>query len=446
MAFPVTVDLAMPLILRLAVVLLLGATVTTAQPLYGLTSCCPNTAVVVDAQTGLTTPVAEVGGADDLFTASIGTAAVDAASRRAVALRNGRLIRVGIDGGEVEEGPAAPWYTQAAGVDGDRGVLYAFATERDTVSFSPLDVRVTNRIVRVEISTFDTTHVAVAGRARIVEMVDADGRGQGTVEVEGDTFSPVAGPALVAGRQMHTVRNGELVSVDLERGSESLGPSFPYGAEVVAAGEGSVYLLVREQEPIGGGVRGTLRLAQTAAGSGSATPLAVLGTWTVRETTGRDGEAVVEGDAFAAGLGLAVYDETAQRVFVRRNDRLISVDVESGEAVSGPELASTLRLVGTAASSVSAGEGTPDDAFSLRASPSPALGTVTISFVAPDASVVAIEVFDTAGRLVRQLAGASLPSGATAVEWDRSGVPAGVYLVRLSQPGASRTTSVVLVR
>ena len=452
MAVPVSMGPTMPLVLRLglvlrlATVLLLGTTAVTAQTLYGLTSCCPNTAVVVDAQTGLATPIAEVGGADDAFTATIGTAAVDVAGRRAVALRTGRLIRVAIDGGGVEEGPAAPWYTQAAGVDGDRGALYAFATERDTVSATPLDVRVTNRVVRVEIATFDTTHVAVAGRARIVERVDADGRGQGTVEVEGDTFSPVAGPALVADRQMHTVRNRELVSVDLERGTESVGPSFPSGAEVAAAGEGSVYLLVREQETISGGARGTLRLAQTTAGSRAVTPLAAIGTWTERETTGRDGETLVEGDAFRAGLGLAVYDEATRRVLVRRNGRLISVDVERGEAVPGPELASDLRLVGTAAPSVSAGEGVPGRLFALRASPSPARGAVTISFVVPDASIVTIEVYDAAGRLVRQLARASLPSGARAVEWDRSGVPAGVYLVRLSQPGVSRTTSVVLVR
>ena len=440
--------------MRVLPLLLLWTGAAAAQPLYGLTPCCPNAAVAVDAETGRATPIAEVGGAADAFTATVGTVAVDPAGGRAVAVRNGRWVRVPMDGGAVVEGPDARWVLQLAGVDGERGALVALSSERDTVSASPLDVVITNRVVAVDLATFDTTRVAVVGRARVAQGGGPDGSGDegggGPATVTGDVFGSVAGPAVVSGGRLHTVRNGRLVSVGLDGEGELLGPAFASGAEIAGVGE-SVYLLVREETPLeGGGTRTNLRLAEAAPGAADGTPLATVGTWTSRPVPSGDGTdgtvLVVEGDVFTASIGFALLDRARDRVWLRRKGDLVGVDLATGAETAGPPVAAGLRLVGGDAARATQGDPAPEAALRLRVFPSPARGAVTVGVEVPSAVGGTVDVFDAAGRHVRRIAERSFPAGASVVTWDASEVAPGVYVVRLIAGAVVETARVVVVR
>lgn len=75
----------------------------------------------------------------------------------------------------------------------------------------------------------------------------------------------------------------------------------------------------------------------------------------------------------------------------------------------------------------------------------------TIHFTTSREAATRLEVFDGMGRRTRVLLERRLPAGKHSVSWDGRGddgraVPAGVYLCRLVNGGASRTAKLVLVR
>lgn len=87
----------------------------------------------------------------------------------------------------------------------------------------------------------------------------------------------------------------------------------------------------------------------------------------------------------------------------------------------------------------------------LRVSPNPSSGETVVSFEIASVGDASIEVFDLAGRRVRELAGAPLTIGPQQVAWngrDDHGrrLPGGAYFVRLSQQGRSTVERLVLVR
>jgi hypothetical protein len=90
----------------------------------------------------------------------------------------------------------------------------------------------------------------------------------------------------------------------------------------------------------------------------------------------------------------------------------------------------------------------PPEALALAARPNPFSGETVVRYALPVAGRVDLTVFDVAGRLVRRLAGEWQTADVHSIVWggrDRDGraAPAGVYFLRLSAAGTSRTLRVV---
>jgi len=84
----------------------------------------------------------------------------------------------------------------------------------------------------------------------------------------------------------------------------------------------------------------------------------------------------------------------------------------------------------------------------LAVTPNPAFGPVTLGFEIPAGSVWTIEVFDSAGRVVRVFQATSHVEGVSWSQTDRQGkaVPAGIYYARLTAGARSVTRTAVVVR
>jgi flagellar hook assembly protein FlgD len=88
----------------------------------------------------------------------------------------------------------------------------------------------------------------------------------------------------------------------------------------------------------------------------------------------------------------------------------------------------------------------------LEVWPNPARTEAHVAFVAPAAGAVRLEVFDVAGRRVREAFAGTVGAGRHVVRWDgrdAAGAPvgSGVYLVRFSGPqGAAATRRMALMR
>ncbi len=83
--------------------------------------------------------------------------------------------------------------------------------------------------------------------------------------------------------------------------------------------------------------------------------------------------------------------------------------------------------------------------------PNPFNGATQIGFTLPEAQYVRIDVFDITGARVKTLWRGDAPAGRHTILWRGDGdnakpLPSGVYIIRLSAPGASRTTRVILLR
>lgn len=92
----------------------------------------------------------------------------------------------------------------------------------------------------------------------------------------------------------------------------------------------------------------------------------------------------------------------------------------------------------------------PSRASDLDVAPNPARDEVTIEFSLEQPSEVAIRVFDSNGRLVRDIVQASMPQGPRNVQWDRkdergASVPAGVYFIRFASRAHVGERQVVLI-
>lgn len=88
--------------------------------------------------------------------------------------------------------------------------------------------------------------------------------------------------------------------------------------------------------------------------------------------------------------------------------------------------------------------------LNLRAAPSPSAATTRLMFELPSAGDVRIDVFDVAGRRVRQLVRGQLEAGSHEVDWDGLGeagrrIGAGLFFVRLQAADAVRVARCVRV-
>ena len=88
----------------------------------------------------------------------------------------------------------------------------------------------------------------------------------------------------------------------------------------------------------------------------------------------------------------------------------------------------------------------PEEFFLSEAYPNPFNSVTRISYGLPEASQVALRVFDISGRLVTELLNENQMSGAYSVSWNARDVASGVYVLRLVAGGREFARKVVLMR
>lgn len=92
-------------------------------------------------------------------------------------------------------------------------------------------------------------------------------------------------------------------------------------------------------------------------------------------------------------------------------------------------------------------ESEPSRSFELKlSSTNITRGLVTLGYSLPSASNLDLAIYDASGRLVQTLIKGHESQGLHEVTWDASGVPSGVYFVRLSASGKSQSERVVILR
>ncbi len=95
----------------------------------------------------------------------------------------------------------------------------------------------------------------------------------------------------------------------------------------------------------------------------------------------------------------------------------------------------------------SEGEAAPEAALTLRpAYPNPFSGTTTLRYDLPVAGPMRMAVYDVLGREVAALRDGPAPAGDGVVTLEAAGLPAGVYLVRMTTPSGNASQTVTLLR
>ncbi len=87
------------------------------------------------------------------------------------------------------------------------------------------------------------------------------------------------------------------------------------------------------------------------------------------------------------------------------------------------------------------------DGYALYPSyPNPFADRSTVRVELDQTAAIAVEVFDITGRRVKTLIDRALPSGTHDIVFESDGLPAGVYLIRLSTPSGTVSRTATLVR
>jgi len=113
--------------------------------------------------------------------------------------------------------------------------------------------------------------------------------------------------------------------------------------------------------------------------------------------------------------------------------------------------ASSLELLVNGTGTTDVAGGVPAVAFLGQNAPNPAVGATTIAFGLPRAGVIALDVFDTQGRLVKRLADGAFPAGVHQLRWDGrdqggARLGAGLYFYRLVTPEGRFEKRMAMVR
>ena len=69
-----------------------------------------------------------------------------------------------------------------------------------------------------------------------------------------------------------------------------------------------------------------------------------------------------------------------------------------------------------------------------------------ISFTLPESAEVDVTVHDVLGRMLRRIAAGTYPAGTTSVRLHTAELPAGLYLLRMTSGGETRTRTLRIVR
>jgi hypothetical protein len=112
----------------------------------------------------------------------------------------------------------------------------------------------------------------------------------------------------------------------------------------------------------------------------------------------------------------------------------VFVDVETGDVLPASSIATEDEAV------------LPDAPRLSAAWPNPSSGRTIIPFELHRPDHVSVRVFDALGREVTTLVDAMRPAGRHTAEWDASGLPGGVYFVRLEARGSVRSRALTVLR
>lgn len=167
-------------------------------------------------------------------------------------------------------------------------------------------------------------------------------------------------------------------------------------------------------------------------------------------------------------LGLALFDSQGAVYYADRSQAAVQSDSQGiggtesvvftvprddwyGLVVTNPAATSGSFEIRAGEGAVSAPVTEPVRELALAAAPSPFRDATSLRLSLPRAERVDLTVHDVTGRAVRKLDAGMLPAGRHVVAWDgRDGagrpVAAGVYFVRMSAGGESRTARVVAAR
>jgi hypothetical protein len=75
--------------------------------------------------------------------------------------------------------------------------------------------------------------------------------------------------------------------------------------------------------------------------------------------------------------------------------------------------------------------------------PNPFNQAFTVRFALPQPGAIGLAIHDITGRKVKEIAGGNWSSGFHTVSWDAAGIPAGIYLLRLTSPWGIRIVKCV---
>lgn len=402
----------------------------TEASLYGLTDCCPNRIVTFDASTGETTDIAEIGGADDRFNALVGSGVYDPVNDRVFMVRNGSYIAADIETGEVAELFDAGPFSQFAGFDASRGVFYVFTVEKEAGETEDITL-ITNRLVRVDPDTEETTEVAVVGGG----VSDEDG-------YEGDVFGSVTGPAVLASApaRLFTVRNGRFLSTSLPGGTLDEQAEADSSDLLAYAPERGTLLTYTRDLPAGGVGEAKFFISEYDPATGEQTDQVQVGSGVFVE---EGGVQQFEGDVFTVSTGIALLDSVGDRVLLNRNGTLVEVDVAKGTVAERTELGD-IRIIGSPSAITTDAEGQPDAAaFQVAVYPNPFRDAARLDLNLEQSDEVRVEAFDLLGRRVAVLHEGRLPAGRTTLDEIGEALSPGVYLVRVESESERQTLRLV---
>jgi hypothetical protein len=147
------------------------------------------------------------------------------------------------------------------------------------------------------------------------------------------------------------------------------------------------------------------------------------------------------------------FTDAATRALLAEGTNVIAaVGLNSSLASGDATLKIVLELTGGTGAPVDASPGDAAAAAPLGAGPNPFASATRVAFRIKLPGQVWLDVYDTAGRLVRRVAaGTGLPPGEHALAWDGrdaagATLPPGVYLYRLRGPGLDSSGKLVRAR
>ena len=115
------------------------------------------------------------------------------------------------------------------------------------------------------------------------------------------------------------------------------------------------------------------------------------------------------------------------------------------ETLTDPTLATDPRWADPFAAPPTASETTPGTGELAILGPNPVRGSATLTVRLPAPADVRLDVFSVTGRRIATLVNGR-HAGKVSARWDASGLPAGVYLARLTADGAVTTRTFTVIR